>query len=200
MPTLNRRAAALLTIGLLSACGSNDAASPSSSAGASASTGAASRQPAAGGCPGLDVTLAELIAIGRSEARDCFGDRQLTLRGWVWEDRGGYDCVMYSAPGDPLPPDWLYCAATDHARLTTVAYPPGEPTPGLLRPGDGPFLVAVDPANSAAGVLRPNQWVEVIGGFDDPITELCALVGDPNFREQCLSTFVVREARVIDAP
>ena len=153
-----------------------------------------------GGCPGLDVTLSELIAIGRREARDCLGNSQLTLRGWVWEDRGAYDCVPDAAPGDPLPPDWLYCAATNHARLTTVPYPPGEPIPGYIRPEDGPFFFAIDPASPAAGVLRPNQWVEVVGRFDDPVTGLCELVGDPTFREECVSTFVVREVRVIDAP
>lgn len=36
--------------------------------------------------------------------------------------------------------------------------------------------------------------------IDDPVTEPCELVADPNFREPCLSTFVVREARVIDGP
>lgn len=36
--------------------------------------------------------------------------------------------------------------------------------------------------------------------FDDPVTGLCELVGDPTFREECVPTFVVREVRVIDAP
>jgi hypothetical protein len=203
-------AAAAISIGLLSGCVGNLASSPSHSAGittpaAAASTSpqpaaSVSSQPAASGCPGPDVTLLELIAIGRGEARHCFGDTQLTLRGWVWEDRGVYDCVKYSAPGDPVPPDWLYCAATHHARLTPAPYPPGEPVPGTIRPGDGPFMVAVDSASPAAGVVLPNQWVEVVGRFDDPVIELCELVVDPNFREPCLSTFVVREARVIDEP
>lgn len=154
---------------------------------------------ATSGCPGLDITLSGLIAVGRRAARECFGDNQLTLRGWVWEDRGAYDCVPNAAAGDPLPPDWLYCTM-NHARLTPVPYAPGEPIPGYIHPADGPFLVAVDPASPAAGVLRPNQWVEVVGRFVDPVTELCELVDDPNFREECLSTFVVRDARVIDAP
>lgn len=175
----------------------SSAATPSASA--TPTTSSPTSEPTSG-CPALDATLSELIAIGRREARDCFGNSQLTLRGWVWEDRGAYDCVTYSAPGDPLPPDWLYCAATEHARLTPVPYAPGEPIPGSIRPADGPFMVAVDPASPAAGILRPNQWVEVVGRFHDPVTELCELVADPSFREQCLTTFVVREARVIDAP
>lgn len=150
------------------------------------------------GCPSLDVTLSELIALGRTKARECFGDSQLTLRGWVWEDQGAYDCVHDVAPGDAVPPDWLYCTM-NHVRLTPVPYAPGEPIPGYIRPADGPFLVAVDPASPAAGVLQPNQQVELVGRFNDPVTELCELVGDPNFWDECQSTFVVREARVVDA-
>lgn len=158
-------------------------------------------QPTASDCPGLDITLTELIALGRREARDCFGDSPLTLRGWVWEDRGAYDCVAdWALPGDPLPPDWLYCAATKHARLTPVAYPPGEPIPGYIGPGDGPFLFAIDPTSSAGEVVLPNRWVEVIGRFNDPATALCELVKDPTFREECESASVVREAHVVDAP
>jgi hypothetical protein len=186
-----RAAAALLAIGLLTGCGGTEPIASSASAGSS--------QPAASRCPGLDITLQELIALGRRDARACFAGEQLTLRAWVWEDRGVYDCVHYAAPGDALAPDWLYCTMY-HARLTPVPYAPGEPVPGYIASADGPFLVAVDPASPAAGAMQPNQWVEVVGQFEDPATELCELVGDPNFREECLSTFVVREARVVDGP
>jgi hypothetical protein len=84
--------------------------------------------------------------------------------------------------------------------LTTVPYLPGEPLPGYIRPGDGPFFFAVDPASPAADVVQPNRWVEVVGRFDDPVTALCELAPDLTFREECMSTFVVREALVIEAP
>ena len=143
---------------MLSACG---LAERSPNPTASATSG----QPAPPDCPATDVTLSELIALGRGVAGpDCFGDSLLTLRGWVWEDRAAYDCVAdWAVPGDPLPPDWLYCAATHHSRLTPVSYPPGEPLPGFIRPGDGPFFFAVDPASPAAEVVRPNLWVKVVG-------------------------------------
>jgi hypothetical protein len=193
---------------MLSACGlaerspnptATGTTSPSIS-GATASASATSGQPTPPDCPGPDVTLSELIALGRVEAGpDCFGNSLLTLRGWVWEHRGAYDCV-HDEPGATFPPGWLYCAATNHARLTPVPYPPGEPLPGFIRPGDGPFFFAVDPASPAVQVVRPNQWVEVVGRFNDPVTAQCDLVADLLFREECLSTFVVREARVIEAP
>ena len=193
---------------MLSACGlaersptpATGTASPSLG-GTTASGSTVSGQPTPDECPGPDVTLSELIALGRGEAGpDCFGDSLLTLRGWVWEDRGAYDCDHEGAPGAIYPPDWLYCAATNHARLTPVSYPPGEPLPGFISLGDGPFFFAVDPASPAAAVVVPNQWVEVIGRFDDPVTAQCELAADLVFREECLATFVVREARVIAAP
>jgi hypothetical protein len=202
-----RRSGLILVATILSACGLAELSpepvtSPApSSEGAAASAIAASEQPTGRDCPGLDVTLSELIALGRGGAGpDCFGNSPLTLRGWVWEDLGAYDCAPDTAPGDPLPPEWLYCTATHHARLTTVPYPPGEPFPGYIHPEDGPFFFAVDPASPAADVVRPNQWVEIVGLFDDPVTALCELAPDPTFREECMSTFVVREARVIEAP
>jgi hypothetical protein len=199
----------MLVAVMLSACGlaersPNPTAMETASAstnGATASASATSGQPTPRDCPGPDVTLSDLIALGRGETGpDCFGDSLLTLRGWVWEDRGAYDCVHDAAPGEVFPPDWLYCTATNHARLTPVSYPPGEPLPGFIRPGDGPFFFAVDPASPAAEVVRPNQWVEVVGRFNDPVTAQCELVADLVFREECLTTFVVREARVIEAP
>ena len=210
MTTMPRRSGLILVAAILSACGLAElspepepiATSPApSSEEAAASAIATSGQPSARDCPGLDVTLSELIALGRGEAGpDCFGNSPLTLRGWVWEDRGAYDCAPDTAPGDPLPPLWLYCAATHHARLTTVPYLPGEPFPGYIRPEDGPFFFAVDPDSPAADVVLPNQWVEIVGQFDDPVIALCELAPDLTFREECKSTFVVREARVIEAP
>lgn len=190
-----RRFGLVLVAVMASACGvAERSPTPASSGGAASAT---SGQPSPGDCPGPEVTLSELIALSEA-GPDCFGDNLLTLRGWVWEDRGAYDCV-HDEPGATFPPDWLFCAATNHARLTPVSYAPGEPLPGFIRPGDGPFFFAVDPASPAAQVVRPNQWVEIVGRFDDPVTAQCELVRDPLFREPCLSTFVVREARAIEA-
>lgn len=139
-------------------------------------------------------TLAAVIAVPTQRRAACFGDAELVLRGWVWDDRGTYDCHAGSGP-----PSWLSCTA-DHARLTTAAYEPGDPAVMPMDPADGPLRVAHDPGGAAAAALLPNRWVKVRGRYGDPVTESCAALADPLFEAECLNAFVVSEARIIEFP
>ncbi|HEX5041013.1 MAG TPA: SH3 domain-containing protein [Candidatus Limnocylindria bacterium] len=137
------------------------------------------------------MTLASVIAVAGPERPGCFDDEILTLRGWIWEDQGVYDCHHLGSA-----PSWLACGV-EHVRLTTLAYPPGDPTAAMIDPADGPLRVAVDPATAAADALRPNRWVELRGRFNDPATSACDELG-AGLLEECLATFVVSEARALE--
>jgi len=137
------------------------------------------------------VTLASVIAVAGPERANCFDDEILTLRGWTWDDQGVYDCQNLGSA-----PSWLACSV-DHVRLTTLAYPAADPSAAMIDPADGPLRVAVDPATAAADALRPNRWVELQGRFNDPATSACGELG-AGFREECLTTFVVSDARTLE--
>jgi len=136
--------------------------------------------------------LAVVIDVDDQGRETCFGNELLVLRGWTWDDQGVYDCEASAAP------TWLACTGAQ-VRLTTLAYEPGEPSTAMIDPADGPLRVAVDPASPAAEALLPNRWVEVTGRFGDPATAACDELGD-GFREECEATFIVTDARTLEAP
>ena len=133
------------------------------------------------------------VRVQQAERPACFGDADLTFRGWTWDDQGAYDC--HAAGTDP---SWLVCSMA-HVRLTTLPYEAGEPDGITVDPADGPLRVAVDPSSTAARALRPNRWVEVTGRFGDPVTAACDELGS-GFREECQATVVVSDARELEFP
>lgn len=178
--------------------GSSDVSMPSSVQSPSAATDPPTEpEPTRSGSPacaeGAPI-LANVIAVARDRRGECFGDAELVLRGWVWDDQGTYDCHAGSGP-----PSWLSCTA-EHARLMTAAYRPGDPAVTTMFPADGPLRVAFDPNGAAAAALLPNRWVEVRGRYGDPVTESCAILADPLFEAECRRAFVISEARIIEFP
>jgi len=127
----------------------------------------------------------------------CFGSKDLTLVGWVFEELNpAYDCITY-----PDRPTWLMCILSRQP-LLAVEEPPREWHPGLQ-----PLWVASDPEGpvgpihfgAADGPVPINTWVEVTGHFDDPAASACGPPGDP-WRIECAGTLVLTAARPVNAP
>jgi hypothetical protein len=211
----------LVVATLLAACAAGEvpAPSPSASAGPTLSsdtprpTSTPSSQPtltpapdAADACP-TDPSLGHVVALSPARRLACFGDAQLTLRGWVWESRLVTDCL--SEP-DAVAPNWLTCILSTQS-LSPVELPAGDDADlhpfadaeqflGLLTlhaTPDGPIgPIELDQRD---GPLPVNRWVEVSGHFDDPAAALCA--DDPAVAlDACRQSFVVTAARLIRFP
>lgn len=145
-------------------------------------------------CPGAAVDLQAVAEVKPAARATCFGSRELTLRGWVFEPTDAvFDCVITG--GDP--PPWLLCA-TEHQLLTAEERPPG-PLDDLA------FMrVAADPdgpvgrihLGDVSGPVPVNTWVEVTGHFNDPAAAACGALG-ADFRTDCAGTFVLTAVTVV---
>jgi hypothetical protein len=186
-------------------------AAPTATIDAARSTSTPSSQPsptpeldAAGACP-ADPSLGHVVALSPVRRLACFGDSQLTLRGWVWESGLVTGCVTVP---DAVAPLWLTCILSTQF-LSPVELPVGDDSDlhlfaeqflGLLTlhvPPDGPIgPIELDQRD---GPLPVNHWVEVSGHFDDPAAALCA--DDPAVAfDVCQQSFVVTGARLIRFP
>lgn len=139
-------------------------------------------------CP-ADAEVASLGAMSAQEHLDCFGDADLTLVGFAVQRSG----VGSSYTGTP---SWL--AESPSVALRGRDAP--EADTGIL-------ALHVDPAG---GLTIPiDDWVEVVGHFDDPASSSCqrqpAVEGlsieTPDEQTHfCRQRFVVTQVRVIDPP
>lgn len=148
-------------------------------------------------CPGPPFTLDEVAAVPVADRPACFGSRDLTLVGWVFEELNPpYDCLAY--PDEPM---WLMCILSRQP-LSALQQPPSEFSPTIQL-----VWVASDPEGpvgpihfgAADGPVPINTWVEVTGHFDDPAAAACRYLG-PAGQVECAGTLVLTAARPAEAP
>jgi len=166
---------------LVAACGSSASRPP-----------VASPSPTVEQCPTPPFTLDMVVAVPTGDRPRCFGAEEITLRGWVFEERNpAYDCVTY---GDR--PMWLMCILM---RQPLLAF---QQAPSEWHVGLRPLWVAADPLGpvgpiqfgAADGPVAVNTWIEVTGHFDDPAAASCGPPGDPS-RIDCAGTLVLTAVR-----
>ena len=144
-----------------------------------------------GGCPTVPATMMEWLAIPGSVGAECFGEESITFTAWntVGGGCGGY------APGI-FEPGWLASPFAEFAIILT----PFEAEYG----GCGSATVHPD-----AGTLPdPQQWIQLTGHWDDPASEQCRVLPDPQIRAprgasltfECSVRFVVTGATEVDGP
>jgi hypothetical protein len=138
-------------------------------------------------CPVGAVALVDVAEMTSEERLACFGQRDLTLRGYL----GQYDDPGMTA--FPATPAWL---ADD-----TSCCRPFMPLPGMIQ--DIVWLpVAFPPEGPRQGTIKVEAAIEVTGHFDDPRSATCREHGVPKARSiaSCRDTFVITSVTPIDRP
>jgi hypothetical protein len=142
-------------------------------------------------CPDADgVTTLDLMFLG-ADARECYGDASLTVRGWVplIEGLGGC-CYPISEPAwlaGPYPTGWISPAEIDRMALNVYV-----------------------PPNVDVSAFDEHTWVEVTGHFADAAADDCRHIPEPSVahrlesqeaaRDLCAGRFVVERVVASTAP
>ena len=148
-------------------------------------------------CHESPMNLELLASYGWNERLRCYADGTVTVWAWWPGPLDDGECV---ATGDDSS-RWLYCVGLYGVPLWTDDT---EPSSGL---GSLGLMVSIDPAS---GVTMPaaDQWVEVVGHFDDPAAAGCPEVAQLEPRStaadeavlQCRAQFVVESVAVLNVP
>lgn len=148
---------------------------------------------AADECPPAPDDAFEFVTLDTALAVECFPGSDLTFQAWV---NACPDCEM----GDQgFEPPWLAPSSERSLYILPIDSDIGGPT----------YSATLHPDAVVTGELN-GTWAELTGHFADPAAQGCRVQAPPGQAEfypsdrslifMCLRTFVVTEARALDAP